>query len=65
MNELSDEQQEEFDKHLEKLDEYLNDAFEHIEKAQSDLFLQSNVFSDCIGLEQFNEMLIERLKVMM
>lgn len=63
MNE--DELQQEYDAEMEKLDQYINDAFEHLEQAQSELFLKRNVFSAYMSKAEFDELILSKIKEML
>ena len=56
---------EEYEADMERLDEYINDAFEHLEQAQSVLWHKRNVFSSCMNKADFDNLIIEKIKEML
>lgn len=53
---------EEYQADMDRLDEYINDAFEHLEQAQSLLFFKHDTFSSAMNKAEFDELIIEKLK---
>ena len=57
--------EEEYQADMERLDEYINDAFEHLEQAQSVLFFKRDIFSSCMNKADFDNLIIEKIKEML
>jgi len=57
--------QQEYNADMARLEEYINDAYEHLEQAQSVLFFKRDVFSSCMNKADFDNLIIEKIKEML
>ena len=55
----------EYESDMVKLDEYIDEAYTHIEKATEELWMKHDTFSACMDREAFNALILEKLKELM
>lgn len=61
-----DDNEAEFNKQyesdMERLDNYINDAYEHIEIAITELWNKRDMFSSCMERKDFDALIVEKFK---